>query len=308
MTEPGAAPETGEGGKKGTVVIDTDPATLPLKIYSAPPQEDNSDIGGRYIRGCPGDIVEARRRWELTKQWRKEYKTDQLLFEPQPHFALIKRYYQHYIIGKCKAGHFVWVERPGKSRVSKIYEADVALDDLCRHYVFVSEFLWNVIDPNDESMALSLFDCEGCGMGFLAGKTMELFKTTSKVIQMHYPERSYKMIVINAPWWFKTVWALISPLLDPRTKEKIVILGSDYKAKLLEYLDESEVPVEYGGTDERPLGMGREELILWQHVKEVNERNGVGFTPDPADASTSNPGWDLSKPPGIAEPPTKGKK
>eukprot|EP00919_Chromeraceae_sp_WS-2016_P038258 GHVR01091345.1.p1 GENE.GHVR01091345.1~~GHVR01091345.1.p1 ORF type:complete len:284 (+),score=47.40 GHVR01091345.1:30-881(+) len=268
----------------------------PQDIYKVPVQEDNSDIPGRFVRGTLGDIELARKRWEATKSWREAEQIDDILKEEQPHYPIIKKYYSHYILGKCKAGYYVWLERPGKSSVSKIYDAKVTIDQLARHYIFVSEFLWNSIDPNDDSMTLSLFDCEGCGVSFLTGKTFELFKKTSKLIQEHYPERSFKIIVINAPFWFKTVFTLIGPFIDPRTKEKIIVVGSDYKKVLAEYLEPTEVPLQYGGTNDSPIGTGKEELLIWDHVKRVNCEKGVEFT---RDASTLEIGWSLDVPPGV---------
>lgn len=53
--------------------------------------------------------------------------------------------------------------------------------------------------------------------------------------------------MINAPWFFTGIWTMIKPWLDPVTAAKIVIVGSDYLPTLLEYIDISQIPEEYGG-------------------------------------------------------------
>jgi len=48
------------------------------------------------------------------------------------------------------------------------------------------------------------------------------------VISAHYPERAGKLFIVNAPFWFSTIWRVVSPLVDPNTRAKISILGSNY--------------------------------------------------------------------------------
>ena len=50
------------------------------------------------------------------------------------------------------------------------------------------------------------------------------------VAQYHYPEVVHKIFFINAPFIFRAVWAAVSPLVHPVTKEKIKILGGTRSA------------------------------------------------------------------------------
>lgn len=64
----------------------------------------------------------------------------------------------------------------------------------------------------------------------------------------NFPERLHKLIAINCPWYFSALFALVSPFADPVTLAKFVILGSNYQEDLKTYIDESQIPEEYGGT------------------------------------------------------------
>lgn len=46
------------------------------------------------------------------------------------------------------------------------------------------------------------------------------------------------MFIVNAPWAFTAVWAIIKAFLDEVTKNKIQILGGGFKKKLLEVVEE----------------------------------------------------------------------
>jgi|JI6StandDraft_1071083.scaffolds.fasta_scaffold532639_1 hypothetical protein len=44
------------------------------------------------------------------------------------------------------------------------------------------------------------------------------------------------MFIINAPFLFTGIWAIVKVWIDEKTKEKIKILGTSYKKELLEYV------------------------------------------------------------------------
>jgi len=44
------------------------------------------------------------------------------------------------------------------------------------------------------------------------------------------------MFIINAPLIFTTIWSGIKLIIDKNTQDKIKILGTDYKEKLLEHV------------------------------------------------------------------------
>ena len=60
-----------------------------------------------------------------------------------------------------------------------------------------------------------------------------------------------KTYICYAPWVFQKVWGFVSPLLDPRTAAKFVILGgpSEFLPRLQEHLDIDDLPEFLGGKD-----------------------------------------------------------
>eukprot|EP00917_Polyrhabdina_sp_WS-2016_P004755 GHVP01010979.1.p1 GENE.GHVP01010979.1~~GHVP01010979.1.p1 ORF type:complete len:244 (+),score=36.18 GHVP01010979.1:133-864(+) len=237
------------------------------KDEGAPIPQD--EIPVRFLNGCLGNEIEARERWEATKKWRASYGTDGILDEPQKHFHLLKRMYPHFVHKKSKDGHLVYFEQPGKCDVHKLFQSGVTLDDIARHYVFTAEYFWRILDPREEAKQVSIFDLKGAHFSDLYGNALKLFRKCSELIQMHYPERSAGIVVINAPFWFQAAFSLVSPFIDPRTKKKIVVCGgsSSYKKVLLDHLDEQDLPVTYGGTSAIPSDI---EVGMWSHVENVS--------------------------------------
>lgn len=75
-----------------------------------------------------------------------------------------------------------------------------------------------------------------------------VFHRTVVIDEACYPERLHTLFMINAPYTFSILWALIKPWIDPVTVEKFKILGSNYQDVLKEQIADDQIPVEYGGT------------------------------------------------------------
>lgn len=54
--------------------------------------------------------------------------------------------------------------------------------------------------------------------------------------------------MINAPYGFSTIWNFVKPWLSRETQEKVFILGSDYKHKLLDLVEPENLPTHFGGS------------------------------------------------------------
>jgi hypothetical protein len=73
-------------------------------------------------------------------------------------------------------------------------------------------------------MALPVWRCvTGVGLSHLSGEVKRLISTLTKYDQDNYPEMLGRICIINAPMVFKAIWALIKPLLNPRTLSKIQV-------------------------------------------------------------------------------------
>eukprot|EP00543_Licmophora_paradoxa_P008371 CAMPEP_0202442368 /NCGR_PEP_ID=MMETSP1360-20130828/1818_1 /ASSEMBLY_ACC=CAM_ASM_000848 /TAXON_ID=515479 /ORGANISM="Licmophora paradoxa, Strain CCMP2313" /LENGTH=128 /DNA_ID=CAMNT_0049057713 /DNA_START=421 /DNA_END=810 /DNA_ORIENTATION=- len=67
--------------------------------------------------------------------------------------------------------------------------------------------------------------------GVTFGKMKEMMGFVKEFVRMmssHYPQRSFKTLLINCPGWFGTLFNLIKPLLRESTKEKIQILNQGH--------------------------------------------------------------------------------
>lgn len=105
-----------------------------------------------------------------------------MLREPQPHFEVIKRHYPHFIHRRARNGCPVWIELPGRIDLPAIRSAGVSPEALQRHYVFVTEYMWGVLEPDFENgQAVTVLDVQGLGMRDLAGEALGFVKVRLRV-------------------------------------------------------------------------------------------------------------------------------
>jgi hypothetical protein len=93
--------------------------------------------------------------------------------------------------------------------------------------------------------------------------------------------------MVNAPWFFTTIWSVIKHWIDPVTAEKFHILGSNYLDTLRDYIDDDQIPPELGGSCPNftwkwpfPHKSGISEKQLLNHY---NKANNIPVTEDDND-------------------------
>lgn len=75
-------------------------------------------------------------------------------------------------------------------------------------------------------------------MGLWTRNAMNMLKIVIEVAVELNPECLGKLFIINAPFIFTGVFAIIKSWLDEKLRRKITIIGKNYYSTLLEYIDE----------------------------------------------------------------------
>ncbi|KAF1324706.1 Phosphatidylinositol transfer protein, partial [Globisporangium splendens] len=233
----------------------------------------------RFVLAEKGDEVKALARYQETLAWRREENLSEILFKPSPAFKTIKENYPHYYHKRGKRGEPVYYEKPGKINLKALKSAGLNLDDLMHNYIMVTEFLWQVIEADDNKKCISVVDVEGIGISDFRGEAVEYVKKAAAVSGKHYPERCAYIFVINIPSWFNVIWNVVKGMIDEVTREKVVMVRGkkNILEALLERIPLENIPEEYGGTSE---GSSSEEIMLHDLMAYLNKD---------ADAPATNP-------------------
>ena len=144
-------------------------------------EKEHGPVPQRFVVGCKGDQDEARRRWVLTAEWRRAEKVDGMLREPHPKFDAIKPCFPQYIHGRAYNGCYIYYERPGMADWEGLAEIG-GVDELVRHYIYTTEYIWTVLEPRDTGRLVSVWDCTKCSASNLAGDRLKMMRSTMGVV------------------------------------------------------------------------------------------------------------------------------
>jgi hypothetical protein len=210
-------------------------------------ETDPDGIPTRYLRMQGNERDLAAIALNKTLQWRREHDIDNLLAKPHTKFDLCKAVFPHYFVGRDKSDHILFVQRPALLDLDKAQANGLSMDDLLMHYVYVNEYLWQILEAEDPFGEMtSVIDMTGIKIAVLRRKALVAFvKKLVGTMDSHYPQRAHKTLVLNAPKWFNVLFKILSPLMRESTKKKIEIhsRGQKQDEALKKYLGEKATDV-----------------------------------------------------------------
>ncbi|GLD92408.1 hypothetical protein PINS_up000941 [Pythium insidiosum] len=269
-------------GEKATNASPSNGGSSPADSKIATTSSESVIVPRRFILAEKGDEEKGRERYLATLAWREENDLANILSKPWEHFRIIKENYPHYYHKRGKNNEPVYFEKPGKIKLKALKAAKLTLKDLMHNYLMVTEFLWQVLEPDDNKKCISVLDVDGIGFSDFAGEAVEYVRHAASVSGSHYPERCAYIFIINVPSWFNVIWNTVKGMVDEVTREKVIIVKG--KQKILEALAEKipieNIPEEYGGES---VGTSVEEELLFSLMAYLNEEPGAPTT-NPVDA------------------------
>mmetsp|Transcript_24902 Transcript_24902/g.48986 ORF Transcript_24902/g.48986 Transcript_24902/m.48986 type:complete len:300 (+) Transcript_24902:30-929(+) len=207
------------------------------------------DVPIRYINAEKGDVEKGRARYLDTLRWRKENRIDEILEMPHPNYHTIMSMTEAYYMGiAAKSGSVVYFERPKSVKLAELATKNIKLNEMLFHFVWMTEYCWKKIDPSENGRIFTVLDLEGVGVTDLVGEVLEFVKASAKICRLHYPERSYKIFLINCSRTFTFCWTIVKQFLDPVTLTKINLSRTDWKKTLYDEITTDQALKKYGGT------------------------------------------------------------
>jgi len=160
----------------------------------------------------------------------------------------------HSYLGRDKEGRPIYWEETGliSTRFAEL-SSYFTVDELTVQHVRMQE-LMRVRCEHASAEAGKCVDKVVCVMNLkglsyrLDTEALRAFRINLQIDTDFYPERLKYLYMINAPWFFTSIWAMMRPLIDPITADKIKIVGKDYLNVLREHIDDDQIPPELGGS------------------------------------------------------------
>lgn len=162
----------------------------------------------RYLRASTWNLSTAEKRIENTLVWRREYGLES---HTADYISVENETGKQLIIGWDIEGRPCQYMRPSKQNTARG-------DRQIQHLVFMLERSIDLMPPGQETLALLINFAETkSGQGATIGQG----KQTLNILQNHYPERLGRALVTNVPFYIWGFFKLITPFIDPLTREKI---------------------------------------------------------------------------------------
>ncbi|KAI6835543.1 putative phosphatidylinositol transporter [Hortaea werneckii] len=226
----------------------------------------------RFLRARKFDVQLAKQMFTESEKWRSEFGggVDNLArtfdYKEKPE---VFKYYPQYYHKTDKDGRPVYVEQLGKvdlEALRKVTTDERMLQNLVTEYEKLADPRLPAASRKAGSLletCCTIMDMKGVGLA-KAGQVYGYLQRASGISQNYYPERLGKLYVINAPWGFSGVFAVVKRFLDPVTVAKIHVLGSGYKSELLAQVPKENLPKEFGGECECKGGCQLSDAGPWQ--------------------------------------------
>lgn len=206
-------------------------------------------INDHYLlRFCRARQFKISKVIEMFDKWyenRKKYNADEILNNwTIEDTATILKEYQNGFFGVDKIGRPLYIDKAGYVHVDRLL-ALMDAEKLRQGVIYCFEhmlkfklYACSELYDRQISQTVNIFDVGGFHMGLWTRQAMNMLKIVIEVAVEMNPECLGKLFIINAPFIFTGVFAIIKSWLDEKLRRKISMIGKNYYSTLLEYIDE----------------------------------------------------------------------
>ncbi|KAF1982418.1 CRAL/TRIO domain-containing protein [Aulographum hederae CBS 113979] len=201
----------------------------------------------RYLRATKWSPIDAPKRLLATLTWRREYGV--LGFTPE-YISPEQETGKQVALGYDVEGRPCLYLDPSKQNTKPA-------DRQLHHLVYMMDRVIDLMGPGQETLALVINFAGPSGGG---NPSVTQGKQTLNILQNHYPERLGRALISKLPWFISTFFKLISPFIDPVTREKM-----KFSEPLTNHVPTEQLWTNYGGTHEFTY----DHSVYWPALNEL---------------------------------------
>jgi len=218
----------------------------------------------RFLKATEWDVPAAQKQFDSSWDFREEHKkwifTEEGKIAADPDEEQFSALSEHAYYGFDKEGRPIYIEKSGRVKVHDMMRELGAEKIVNRHIRHCEIIIQRIKEQRKRGHCvnnhIAILDLTDLSVNPLKHKNVfGVFSKVSQIDSDFYPELLHKVFVINAPWMFTMFWYAIRRLLASETQKKWTVLGKNFSETLLEHIDASSLPEEYGGTCDIEVAM-----------------------------------------------------
>ena len=132
-----------------------------------------------------------------------------------------------------------------------------SIDNVIRYLIWVNEQMINILINQSLKCKKKItqwtyvVDARNWDISTMSKVSMNFAIKLAEISQNNYPGRLNRIFIINVPCMFSIFWSLFKNWLNKETQERIFIFAKKemWEPLLKQYIDEDELPVNFGGTN-----------------------------------------------------------
>ncbi|KAK1055366.1 Phosphatidylinositol transfer protein (PITP) [Friedmanniomyces endolithicus] len=213
----------------------------------------------RYLRATKWNTPNALKRLQSTISWRREYGADTFSAD---YISPENETGKQLILGYDNEARPCLYLMPAKQNTKM---SDRQIHHLC----YMLDRTIDMMPPGQESACL-LINFKGAGNGHVP--TVAQARAVLNILQNHSPERLGKALISELPWYVATFFKLISPFIDPVTREKM-----KFNEDLRTYVPKQQLWSQHGGSKKGELNFEYDHDSYWPALDKEIQRRRVAF-------------------------------
>eukprot|EP01026_Neomeris_dumetosa_P030882 TRINITY_DN24596_c1_g1_i9.p1 TRINITY_DN24596_c1_g1~~TRINITY_DN24596_c1_g1_i9.p1 ORF type:complete len:504 (+),score=47.69 TRINITY_DN24596_c1_g1_i9:174-1685(+) len=213
----------------------------------------------RFLRARKCNIEKTVEMLSAAIKWRQDENVGSVLENSLPSWKaeVIRKYKPSSYVSFDRLGRPIYVDRIGLLNQIGLREEGVVEDDIVQFHVREMEYMGRILlreasetQGHTIDQIIMIMDVGGVSIKHFTKSVREIFKRQVHIDQNNYPETNGGTYIVNAGTVFSTIWRVLEPFLDKKTRSKISVLGSGKRmlSVLKENFDPETLPDFLGGT------------------------------------------------------------
>ncbi|KAI9736153.1 MAG: hypothetical protein M1834_001038 [Cirrosporium novae-zelandiae] len=204
----------------------------------------------RYLRASKWNLHHAEQRVLGTMTWRREYGVEGFTSE---YISPENETGKQIIFGYDINGRTCHYMAPARQNTKKS-------DRQIHHVVWMLEREIDILPPGQETICL-LINFKESSSG--SNPSIAQGKQVLDILQNHYPERLGRALIINVPWFVWGFFKVITPFIDPLTREKL-----HFNEDLTKHVPPSQLTKAFGGE----VDFEYDHSVYWPGLTQLAEQ------------------------------------